>query len=186
MGDPGIPTISCLIGAQKFDEALCDLGASVSVMPKVIYDKLNYNSLIPNSMHLQQADQSIRHPIRITEDIPVKIRDSFIPVDFVVLKMNVCQWTHFILGRSFLSTTGATIGVTAGIIRLDISGKEETFTFKPKGVEQCNQLRVLAGPKKNAKSSRKKPDTNYSMSKFSWRVKNITPTVPKSPVASAN
>jgi hypothetical protein len=31
MGDPGVPTISCLIGTQMFDQALCDLGASVSV-----------------------------------------------------------------------------------------------------------------------------------------------------------
>jgi len=30
--DPGCPTISCSIGAQQFDHALCDLGASVSVM----------------------------------------------------------------------------------------------------------------------------------------------------------
>jgi hypothetical protein len=52
MGDPGIPTISCLIGAQKFVQALYDLGASVSVMPKVIYDKLNHNSLVLISMHL--------------------------------------------------------------------------------------------------------------------------------------
>jgi hypothetical protein len=36
IGDPGVPTISCLIGTQKFDQALCDLKASVSVMPKVI------------------------------------------------------------------------------------------------------------------------------------------------------
>jgi hypothetical protein len=89
MGDPGIPTISGLIGAQKFDQDLCDHRASVSVMPKVIYDKLNHNSLVPTSMHLQLADQSILHPIRIAEDIPVKIRNSFVPVDFVVLKMNV-------------------------------------------------------------------------------------------------
>jgi hypothetical protein len=41
MGDPGVPTISCLIGTQKFDQALCDLRASVSVMPNVIYDQLN-------------------------------------------------------------------------------------------------------------------------------------------------
>jgi hypothetical protein len=38
MGDLGVPTISCLIGTQKFDQALCDLRASMSVMPKVIYD----------------------------------------------------------------------------------------------------------------------------------------------------
>jgi hypothetical protein len=38
MGDPGIPTISCLIGMHNFDQALCDLGVSESIMPKVIYD----------------------------------------------------------------------------------------------------------------------------------------------------
>jgi hypothetical protein len=38
MGDKGVPTISCLIGTQKFDQALCDLKASVSIMLKVIYD----------------------------------------------------------------------------------------------------------------------------------------------------
>jgi hypothetical protein len=41
MGDPGVPTISCLISTQKFDQALCDLRASVIVMPNVIYDQLN-------------------------------------------------------------------------------------------------------------------------------------------------
>jgi len=30
--DPGCPTISCSIGSQYFDQALCDLGASVSVI----------------------------------------------------------------------------------------------------------------------------------------------------------
>jgi hypothetical protein len=86
MGDPGVPTISCLIGTQKFDQALCDLRASVSIMPMVIYDQLNHDSLVLTSMHLQLADQSIRCPVGIAEDIPVKIRNSFIPVDFVVLK----------------------------------------------------------------------------------------------------
>jgi hypothetical protein len=52
MGDLGVPTISCLIGTQKFDQALYDLRASVSVMPKVIYDQLNHDSLVPTSMHL--------------------------------------------------------------------------------------------------------------------------------------
>jgi hypothetical protein len=90
MGDPDVPTISCLIGAQKFDQALYDLGASVSVMPKVIYDKLNHDSLLPTSMHLHLADQSIWCPVGIAEDIPVKIRNSFVHVDFVVLEMDVC------------------------------------------------------------------------------------------------
>jgi len=57
--DPGNPTISCSIGSQQFDQALCDLGASVSFIPKVVYDKLNHNSLSPTIMCLQLADQSV-------------------------------------------------------------------------------------------------------------------------------
>jgi hypothetical protein len=91
MDDPSVPTISCLIGTQKFDQALRDHGASVSVIPKVIYNQLNHDSLVPTSLHLHLADQSIRRPMGITEDIMVRIRNSFMPVDFMVLKMDVCR-----------------------------------------------------------------------------------------------
>jgi hypothetical protein len=79
----------------------------MSVMPKVIYDQLNHDSLVPTSMHLQLEDQSIRCPVEIVEDILVRIRNSFIHVDFVVLKMDVCHQIPLILSRPFLSTTGA-------------------------------------------------------------------------------
>jgi hypothetical protein len=62
--------------------------------------------------------------VGIAEDIPVRIMNSFVPVDFVVLEMDVCHQILLILGRPFLSTTGATVGVLAGIIKLNISGKE--------------------------------------------------------------
>jgi hypothetical protein len=157
MGDPGVPTISCLIGTQKFDQALCDLRASMSIMPKVIYDKLNHDSFIPTSTHLQLADQSIQCPIGIAEDILVKIRSSIIPVDFMVLEMDVCHQIPLILGRPFLSTTGATIDVAARIIKLNISEKEGTFTLKPKGIEQCHQVRFTEGPERDAMTPDKKP-----------------------------
>jgi hypothetical protein len=91
MADLGVPTVSCLIGTQKFDQALCDLGASVSIMPKVIYDQLNHDSLVPIPMHLQLADKLIRHPVAIVEHISVRIRNSFVPMDFVILEMDVCR-----------------------------------------------------------------------------------------------
>jgi len=50
--DPGCPTITCSIGAQQFDHALCDLGASVSVMPKSVFDRLNFTNLEPTTMTL--------------------------------------------------------------------------------------------------------------------------------------
>jgi len=49
---PGCPTIDCSIGTQHFEHALCDSGASISVMPKVIFDKLNHTTLSPTSMYL--------------------------------------------------------------------------------------------------------------------------------------
>jgi hypothetical protein len=48
--DPGCPTIDCTIGDQYFNNALCDLGASVSVMPTAVYHKLNHTALEPTSM----------------------------------------------------------------------------------------------------------------------------------------
>ena len=59
--DPGCPTIDCLIRSQNFKNALCDLGASISVMPKKVFDKLNYSTLTPTSMCLQLAGQSVRY-----------------------------------------------------------------------------------------------------------------------------
>jgi hypothetical protein len=114
----------------------------------------------------------------------VKIRNSFVPVDFVVLKMDVCHQIQLILGRPFLSTHRAMIDVAARIIKLNISGKDETFTFKPKGAEQCNQVMVTIRLERNAMTSDKKPSTaeNFSM-KFSQRIKNVMPAATSSPVA---
>jgi hypothetical protein len=49
--------------------------------------------------------------------------------------MDVCHQIPLIHGRPFLSIVGATIDVAGGIIKLNFSGKEETFTFKPKGTK---------------------------------------------------
>jgi len=38
--DPSRPTITCSIGPKVFDNAFCDLGASINIMSKVIYDKI--------------------------------------------------------------------------------------------------------------------------------------------------
>jgi predicted aspartyl protease len=118
---------------------LCDLGASVSVIPKKVFDKLNYSTLTPTSMCLQLANQSVSYPTGIAENIPVKIRNFFILVDFVVLDMQEDMKTPLILGRSFLSTTNAHIDVRAGEIKFHINGNEERFAFKPRP-EQCSNL----------------------------------------------
>ena len=71
--DPRCPTIMCSIGTQQFDHALCDLGASISILPKTVFNKLNFTHLTPTLMMLQLADSTVRYPAGIAEDIPVKI-----------------------------------------------------------------------------------------------------------------
>ena len=83
-------------------------------------------------MHLQLANPSVCYPKGIAEDVPVRVRDYFIPVDFVVLDMEIAKETPLILGRPFLSTVGAYIDVGAGEIHFSINGREEKFPFRPK------------------------------------------------------
>jgi hypothetical protein len=125
--------------------------------------------------------------VGIAEDIPVRIRNSFMHVDFVVLKMDVYRQIPLILGRPFLSTTRATIDVAARIIKLHISRKEETSTFEPKGTKKCNQIMATIKLERNAMTLDKKPSAAKNFStKFSRHDKNATPVVTRSPVAPAN
>jgi hypothetical protein len=129
----------------------------------------------------------IWHPVGIAEDILVRIRNSFMPMDFMVLEMDVCRQIPLILGKPFLSTTGATIDIAARIIKLNISRKEETSTFKPMGTEKCNQVMVTIRRERNAMTPNKKPIAAENFStKFSQRVKNATLVETRSLVAPVN
>ena len=66
--NPGRPTIPIAIGPHIFQEAICDFGASVNIMPMVIYDKINGDTLLYTNMRLQLADQSLCYPKGVLED----------------------------------------------------------------------------------------------------------------------
>ncbi|XP_063942932.1 uncharacterized protein LOC135150521 [Daucus carota subsp. sativus] len=71
--DPGSFTIPCTIGKFSFDKCLCDLGASINLMPLSIFTQLGLPELKPTNMSLQLADRSITHPRGIIEDVLVKL-----------------------------------------------------------------------------------------------------------------
>ena len=51
-GDPGRPVIPIAIGFHIFQEVVFDFGASINIMPKVIYDKINGDTLLYTNMCL--------------------------------------------------------------------------------------------------------------------------------------
>ncbi|XP_074318579.1 uncharacterized protein LOC141655395 [Silene latifolia] len=68
--DPDSFSIPCTIGTYTIDKALCDLGASVSVVLYSICDKLNMGVLKYTSVTLQMADRSIKRSLGVLEDVP--------------------------------------------------------------------------------------------------------------------
>ena len=66
--DPGRPIIPIAIGPHIFQEAICGFGASVNIMPKVIYDQINGDTLLYINVCLQLADQSLCYPKGVLED----------------------------------------------------------------------------------------------------------------------
>jgi predicted aspartyl protease len=132
--------IPCSDGSFKFEKALCDLGASVSVIPRDVFEKLRL-PLEPTGMCLELGDNSIRYPLGITEDVPVKVGHHFIPADFVVLEMGEREKPPLILGRPFLKTVGATIDVGKGEIKFKINGERSSFKFRP-CLDVCNMIEV--------------------------------------------
>jgi hypothetical protein len=51
-GDIGRPVIPICIETHTFNEAVCDLGASVNIMPQVIYEKIHGQPLLYTTMCL--------------------------------------------------------------------------------------------------------------------------------------
>ena len=99
-------------------------------MPKVIYDKVNEDTLLYTNMRLQLADQSLCYPKGILEDICVWVGQSYVPVDFVFLETGGDVRASIILGRPFLNTAKAIIYVDSAKICLTVKDKKEKFSFK--------------------------------------------------------
>jgi hypothetical protein len=113
-------------------------------MPRDVFEKLRL-PLEPTGMCLELGNNSIRYPLGITEDVPVKVGHHIIPVDFMVLETGEREKPPLILGRPFLKTVGATIDVGKGEINFDINIEKSSFKFRPH-LEVCNMIDVKYVP----------------------------------------
>ena len=112
--------------------ALCDLGASASVMPKRLYDMLDLKSIDPCSLGVRLVDSSIKKPIGRIDDVLIIVNDNYFPVDFLVMDIECDPSCPIILGRPFLCTVGAIIDMKEGIIRFQFPPQEGHGTFPKK------------------------------------------------------
>ena len=101
MGNPSIPTISCSIGNLDINNALCDVGAGVSVMPLTLYHKLSLADCMPTIITLQMVNKSTKKPVEVIENVLLRLDQHVIPTDFIILDMPEDKKLSIILADHF-------------------------------------------------------------------------------------
>ncbi|XP_015965461.1 uncharacterized protein LOC107489206 [Arachis duranensis] len=123
--DPRSFMIPCTIGDACTRTALCDLGASINLIPASLIKKLCLTEEVkPTRMCLQLADGFIKIPSGLIEDMIVRVRPFDFPIDFVVLDMEGHKSAFLILGRLFLVTGRTLIDVEQGEVTLRVNEKK--------------------------------------------------------------
>nr|GFD46230.1 reverse transcriptase domain-containing protein [Tanacetum cinerariifolium] len=85
LGDPGKFLIPCEFSGMDECLALADLGASINLMPVLVWEGLSLSELTPTCMTLELADLSVSKPIGIAKDVSFKVGVFHFPADFVVV-----------------------------------------------------------------------------------------------------
>ena len=109
--DPGSFAIPFSIENSLSGKALCDLGASINLMPLLMFKNLNLGEAKSTTIMLQMADRSYKHPRGLIENVLVKVDKFLFLADFVILDMEEDDKVPIILGRPFLATGKAQINV---------------------------------------------------------------------------
>ncbi|GJR86734.1 reverse transcriptase domain-containing protein [Tanacetum coccineum] len=125
--DPGSFTIPYDIGQLHIDNALADLGASISLMPYTMYEKLGLGEPKATRMSLELGDRSIQYLRGIIENVLIKVDKFILPIDFFILDMPEDSRVPIILGRPFLATARAMIDVFNKKITLRVGDDEVIF-----------------------------------------------------------
>ncbi|GJY97219.1 reverse transcriptase domain-containing protein [Tanacetum coccineum] len=110
--------------------------------------KLSLPELTSKRMTLELAERSAVHPKGVFEDVFVKVRKFYFPINFVVVDYDVDPRVPLILGRPFLRTTKALIDVYGEELTLRVD--DEAITFKVEqtlryfhSYETVNQVNVI-------------------------------------------
>ncbi|KAK8560973.1 hypothetical protein V6N13_026408 [Hibiscus sabdariffa] len=148
MKDQGMFAIPCKIDKIKINRAMCDLGASINVMPLSLYNLLSTKPLKETRVTIQLADHSVIYPEGLLENVLVEVEDLIFPADFYVIKMEQDRpntSSEILLGRPFLGTANTKIEVRSGLLSMEFDGQTVEFdVYKamryPDNVERINSL----------------------------------------------
>ena len=96
------PTIKIKIKDHEF-YALCDLGASVSTIPKTLCDLLGFREFDDCSLSLHIAYSTIKKPMGKINDVLIVANRNYVPAYIIVLDIDYnpsCPIILALLGKS--------------------------------------------------------------------------------------
>ncbi|GKC11373.1 zinc knuckle CX2CX4HX4C containing protein [Tanacetum coccineum] len=128
--DPRSFILLCSIGRLDFNNALADLGASISVMPFSMYKCLGLGKLEPINMVIEIANNMKCTPKGIVENLLVKIDKFILHVDFVILDMVEDFRMPIILGRPLLAMAHAQVHIFRKSISLEVGNEKVIFKMR--------------------------------------------------------
>jgi hypothetical protein len=131
---PALPMVPCILGPFKVHHSLCDWGASMNILSKMVYDCLDEDPLVPTPHQLWLGDSVMMQAYEIAKYVLIEFQDSLTLVDFIVVDMDPHQQTSIILGKPFLNSVRATIDKTRGIINMKVDKVYEKFIYHLKSL----------------------------------------------------
>nr|GEV17798.1 reverse transcriptase domain-containing protein [Tanacetum cinerariifolium] len=143
-GDPGMFLIPCDFPSMAECLALADLGGSINLMPFSIWKRLSLPDLTLMCMTLELADRSISHPVRVAEDVYVKVGSFHFSANFVVVDFDADPRVPLILRRSFLKTRRALIDLFEGELTLRFGKEAITFNLDQTSKYSANYSDMMA------------------------------------------
>ncbi|XP_027072003.1 uncharacterized protein [Coffea arabica] len=146
-GDPDMFIIPYKIRHSKIKNVMLDLGASINVMPKSIYNSLNLGPLKEIGVIIQLTDHIFAYLDGVIEDVLVQVDELIFSVDFYVLYTNdrsAPNLSPIILGRTFLSTTQTKIDVSEGTLTIEFDGEVVHFNIFDTMIHPVNSHFVFA------------------------------------------
>ncbi|GJY26327.1 putative reverse transcriptase domain-containing protein [Tanacetum coccineum] len=99
--DPWGFTLPCYINNFCFDNALVDLGASISVMPLLTYLNLGLGELAHTRLTVELADRTVKYPTGIAKNVLVGIGNFTFPIDVHKRKIPLRVEEEMIVFTSF-------------------------------------------------------------------------------------
>jgi len=128
--DPGVFSVPCKIENLYFDKAMLDLGASINVMPRFDYDKLNLEELKKTAIVIQLANRNSIHPDGVLKYVLVQVNELVFPADFYVMNMgDAYHDIPILLGKPFLKIARTKIDVHEGASTMEFDGEVIKFNI---------------------------------------------------------